>query len=87
STKPVALGVRPDRAHVRAVEDTARLLAELGHDVRRVEPHYPDPTLAFVPQFFAGIRDEAAAVEHPERLERRTRQTRRLGAWVTPKVR
>jgi amidase len=87
STKPVALGVRPDRAHVRAVEDTARLLTELGHDVRRVEPHYPDPTLAFVPQFFAGIRDEAGAVEHPERLERRTRQTRRLGAWVTPRVR
>lgn len=87
STKPVALGVRPDRAHVRAVEDTARLLAELGHDVRRVEPHYPDPTLAFVPQFFAGIRDEAGAVEHPERLERRTRQTRRLGTWVTPRVR
>jgi amidase len=26
-------------------------------------------------------------VEHPERLERRTRETVRLGAWVTPRVR
>ena len=71
-----------------ATESTRRrMLTDLGHDVREVDPRYPDPTLAFVPQFFAGIRDEAAMVEHPERLERRTRETRRLGAWVTPRVR
>lgn len=86
SVEPVALGVRPDPAHVRAVEESARLLADLGHDVRRVDPHYPDPTAAFVPQFFAGIRAEADLVEHRDRLERRTRQTCRLGSWVTPKV-
>ena len=51
--------MRPDPVHVAAVEDTARLLADLGHDVREVDPHYPDPTAAFVPQFFAGIRTEA----------------------------
>ena len=39
-----------------------------------------------MPQFFAGIRTEADAVEHFERLERRTRQTYRLGSWATPKV-
>lgn len=87
ATRPVALGVRPDPAHVRAVEETARLLGDLGHDVREVDPRYPDPTPAFVPQFFAGVRTEADAVEHPERLERRTRQTCRLGSWVTPRVR
>ena len=86
STKPVTLGVRPDPTHVEAVRATARLLTELGHDVREVDPRYPDPTLAFVPQFFAGIRDEAALVEHPERLERRTRETVRLGSWVTPGI-
>jgi amidase len=86
STKPVSVGVRPDPVHVRAVEDTARLLAELGHDVREIDPHYPDPTAAFVPQFFAGIRAEAALVEHYDRLERRTRQTCRLGSWATPRV-
>ena len=61
TTKPVTRGVRPDPIHVRAVEDTARLLGDLGHDVREVDPQYPDPTAAFVPQFFAGIRYEADA--------------------------
>lgn len=86
TTKSVTLGVRPDPIHVHAVRDTARLLSDLGHDVREVDPHYPDPTAAFVPQFFAGIRAEADQVEHYERLERRTRETYRLGSWVTPKV-
>jgi len=86
STKPVTKGIRPDPAHVQAVQDTVRLLADLGHDVVEVDPAYPDPTLAFVPQFFAGIRSEADEVEHRDRLERRTRTTCRLGSWVTPKV-
>jgi amidase len=86
SAKSPAVGVRPDPIHVRALEKTAHLLAELGHDVREVDPHYPDPTPAFVPQFFAGIRTEADAVEHFERLERRTRETYRLGSWVRPRV-
>jgi amidase len=87
TTKPVTLGVRPDPVHVRAVQEAAGLLADLGHDVREVDPQYPDPTTAFVPQFFAGIRSEADQVEHFERLERRTRETYRLGSWVTPRVR
>ncbi|MGH3362578.1 MAG: amidase [Nocardioides sp.] len=87
SAKPVTLGVRPDPVHVQVLEETARLLAGLGHDVVEVDPSYPDPTAAFVPQFFAGIRTEAEAVEHYDRLERRTRETYRLGTWVTPRVR
>ena len=86
SVRPAIRGLRPDPLHVRAVEDTARLLADLGHDVVEVDPHYPDATAAFVPQFFAGIRSEADEVEHFDRLERRTRETYRLGAWVRPRV-
>ncbi|MCY7394620.1 MAG: amidase [Nocardioides sp.] len=86
SLTPVTPGVRPDPVHVRAVEETVRLLVDLGHDVRQVDPRYPDPTAAFVPQFFGGIRAQADAVEHHDRLERRTRETYRLGSWVRPRV-
>ena len=54
--------------------------------MRQVDPRYPDPTAAFVPQFFAGIRAEADLMDHYDRLERRTRETYRLGSWVTPRV-
>jgi len=86
STKSPIKGLRPHEAHVRAVRETAQVLTDLGHDVVEVDPHYPDATMAFVPQFFAGVRTEADAVEHYERLERRTRETYRLGSWVRPGV-
>jgi amidase len=86
STRSVVRGVRPHADHVAAVRETARLLADLGHDVREIDPRYPDPTAAFVPQFFGGVRAEADAVEHYHRLERRTRETCRLGSWVSPRV-
>lgn len=86
ATKPVTVGVRPHHEHVQAVLDTAEVLAGLGHHVDEVDPGYPDPTTAFVPQFFAGVASEAQIVEHPERLERRTRETLRLGTWVRPRV-
>lgn len=87
STKPVTMGVRPATEHVRAVEDTAKALEALGHHVEQADPGYPDPSAAFVPQFFAGLRTQLGIVEHPRRVERRTRETARLGAWVTEKVR
>jgi amidase len=86
SVVPVTKGVKPAPEHVRAVQETARLLADLGHDVSEIDPAYPDPTAAFIPQFLAGVRTEADAMEHYEDLEPRTRQTYRLGAWVTPKI-
>jgi amidase len=86
SARPVTLGVKPDPLHVRAMMETARLLADLGHDVVEIDPEYPDPSLAFVPQFFGGIRSEADGVEHYGRLERRTRQTCLMGSWVRPQV-
>ncbi|MCW2755271.1 MAG: Amidase, partial [Marmoricola sp.] len=86
STVPVTKGVRPADEHVRAVHEIAAVLAELGHDVVEIDPAYPDPTAAFIPQFFGGVRTEADAMEHFDRLEPRTRQTYRLGAWVTPSI-
>ena len=86
TTTPVTKGVKVDPAHVEAVAETVRLLTELGHDVREIDPHWPDPTAAFIPQFVAGLRGQAAAMDHPHRVERRTRETIRLGLWATPKV-
>ncbi|MET7768501.1 amidase [Nocardia sp. NPDC005366] len=73
---------KPDPEHVRAVEDTVALLAGLGHTVFEIDPDYPDPTSAFFPQFFGGVRAEAAVVDDPGLLERRTRETLRLGVWA-----
>jgi amidase len=87
TVKPVTPGVHPHGEHVRAVHRTADLLASLGHHVEEVDPGYPDPTAAFVPQFLAGIRTGVEAVERRGYVERRTRETARLGRWVTPAVR
>lgn len=86
STKTVTPGIKPDKEVVAAVERTAMCLSELGHDVSPIDVHYPDPTLPFLALWFAGVRAEAFAVEHFERLERRTRQTVRLGGWVRESV-
>ncbi|MFJ1865903.1 amidase [Streptomyces sp. NPDC088097] len=82
SAKPAVRGVRPHPEHVGALRETVRALRELGHDVREIDPHYPDTTAAFLPQFYAGVRAEARTVDHPELLERRTRQVVRASALV-----
>jgi amidase len=86
STKPVTRGIRPHEEVVSAVHRMVKTMTDLGHDVREVDPHYPDTTTAFIPLFFAGVRAEADTVEHYDRLESRTRQVVRLGAWATPKA-
>ena len=86
STKSPSPLVRPDESHVQAVRDMAQTLTDLGHDVREIDPHYPDTTAAFVPQFLAGNRAEAESVEHFDRLEKRTREIHRLGIWARPRV-
>ena len=86
STTPVTRGIRPAAEHVRAVEETAALLEGLGHEVFEIDPRYPDPTAAFVPQYLGGVRAEAAMMEHPELLEPITRQNVRLGWWARPRV-
>jgi amidase len=86
STKSPTPGVRPVAEHVEAVRETARLLEGLGHEVREVDPGYPDPTIAFVPQYLSGIRAESREVEHYDRLELRTRQLYRLGSWAVGPV-
>ena len=74
--------MRTDPQVAAVTETMARRLAGLGHRVRRTGARWPVFTDAFMPQFYAGMRIEGAQVEHPERLEPRTRQTIRLSGWA-----
>lgn len=86
STKAPTPVLRADPEHVQAVIDVADTLSRLGHHVEEVDPGYPDVTATFMVQYLAAIRRERDMVEHPELLERRTRETARLGAWVRPGI-
>jgi len=79
STKPTARGVPLDAEQRAALEATADALRGLGHEVGEADPEYPDPTAAFIPQFMGGVRAEARLVDHPDRLERRTKRTLAIG--------
>ena len=85
STKPVdpraSAPTRSTSARSRTPPGCSPTSATTSARSTRTTPTRP---LAFVPQFFAGIRAEADLMEHYDRLERRTRETYRLGAWVTP---
>lgn len=85
-TRPALGPVRVDPQVAAAVERTAQRLAEAGHEVVRLDGRWPDVQASFVPQFFAAIRECVGLVEHPERLEPRSRQTARLGGWASGPV-
>jgi amidase len=73
STKPIQPG-RVAGEVKKAVHDTAELLRSLGHDVRERDPSWGFQLPAFLPRYLAGIRDDAARIPHPGRLEKRTRR-------------
>jgi amidase len=69
-----------------AVRETAELLRSLGHQVTEVQvDHGPlAPAPEFTVRFLRGMHDEAAALAHPERLERRMRAVIRVGGLLPP---
>lgn len=66
----------------RATEQTAGRLRELGHEVVEADPDYGQVTNEVTVRYLRGIADDAAATEHPDRLERRTRSLARLGGLI-----
>ncbi len=69
----------------RALIDTVELLRSLGHELVEQDPEYgADSVSAVVVRYLRGTRDDAAALAHPERLERRTRAMARLGGLIPP---
>ncbi|MGH3473915.1 MAG: amidase family protein [Aeromicrobium sp.] len=86
STSPaVAVRALPVDPQVRAALDaTAALLDEAGHDVREVSIAYRLDAKMQAVRFLTGIRDMADAVDDPALLEKRTRQIARLGRPFGP---
>lgn len=62
-----------------AAEDAAELLRSLGHDVVEANPAIGAVGTRVVARYLAGVHDDALTVDHPERLERRTRALARVG--------
>ena len=81
STKPAALARVHDRVR-QAVEDTAATLRSLGHEVSEADPDYGFIDPLFVPRWARGIHDDASALPHPDRLERRHRLLALLGKAI-----
>jgi amidase len=68
-----------------AVEATAELLRTLGHEVAAREIDYGWAAWqTLLARYLRGIHDDGRAMEHPQRLEPRTRGMIRLGALVAP---
>ncbi len=66
----------------RATEDVAETLRTLGHEVIERDPDLGTAGLGASARYLVGIRDDARAIAHPERLEPRTKAMARLGRLV-----
>jgi amidase len=88
-SKRMPFGVIPrlDDDQARALEETAELLRSLGHEVSESDPDYGiDAINAVLLRYLRGGHDDARALAHPERLERRTKGFARLGGLIPPAV-
>jgi amidase len=84
-SRRVPFGVIPrlDADGARAYEETIELLRSLGHELTESDPDYGlDAIPALLARYLRGAHDDAAALPHPERLERRTREFARLGGLI-----
>ncbi|MCW3069042.1 MAG: amidase, partial [Solirubrobacterales bacterium] len=80
---PPGVFSRLDADAARALHETVELLRSLGHEVTEQDPDYGPGAMAHVvARYLRGIHDDAAALAHPERLERRTRGMAQLGGMI-----
>ncbi|MDO5066579.1 MAG: amidase family protein [Propionibacteriaceae bacterium] len=84
-TSPVP-GLRPSPEVADAVAGAARRLQVLGHDVHHGSLRWLNPVLPFLVQYHCAVRDEVAALEHPDRAERRSRRVAALGRLIPEAV-
>ncbi|HEV2975544.1 MAG TPA: amidase [Solirubrobacteraceae bacterium] len=76
---------RLDDDGARAFDESVELLRSLGHELSERDPDYGlGAGPALIARFVHGVYEEARTIAHPERLERRTKGTARLGALTVP---
>jgi amidase len=86
--QPPGMGGSLDEHRERAVHEAADLLRQLGHEVVERDPELPKLTaLGIDARYFGGIADDVAMMDHPDRLESRTRSVARLGRALAPALR
>jgi amidase len=85
STKvPAGVVTRVGAQQRAAVEDSAVLLRELGHQVVVRDPDYPPTAIAHaLARYFRGVHDDVQTLPRPERLESRTRNFARIGGLIS----
>jgi amidase len=80
---PVGVLSKLDPAAERAFTETIELLRTLGHELVERDPDYGFDTIpALLARYLRGAHDDAAALAHPARLERRTRAFAALGGLI-----
>jgi amidase len=73
-----------DEQASRALDQTVELLRSLGHEVAERDPDYGNAAIPnVIARYMRGAHDEVQGLEHPERLERRTRAFARIGGLIT----
>jgi len=82
---PPGILAKLDSDGERAFEQTIELLRSLGHDLREREVDYGlGGGDMLIPRYVRGVYEDAHAIAHPERLERRTKGMARIGALAGP---
>jgi amidase len=82
---PPGVLAKLDDDGARALRETVELLRSLGHELSERDPDYGMGTAtALIPRYVRGVYEDARAIAHPERLERRTKGMARLGGLVGP---
>jgi amidase len=83
SLKGTLPGIKAGPAARQAVEETAELLRSVGHDVIERDPRYGQLLPDIMPRYLAGVAQDAGRLDHPERLEPRSRRM----AWIGRRLR
>lgn len=74
--------VKVDPEVQKVLQKTQQKLQKAGHQVENLGA-WPDATPAFLPQFFAALHAEAQRVDSPQYMEKRSRQSVRIGSFIS----